>query len=114
MIYIKIIVESPEQSNEKSRSLIGSVLSIFLPKANPDFDRNLYLVKQWLLEFKDENSTPNREVGLNDSCEVLMKMPDHQNYGYWTDNNLKLNDFKKRFDIDYINEAFFNEKWNSI
>ncbi len=38
-------------------------------------------------------------------------MPDERNTGYWTDNNLLLEDFKEHFDVTEINENDFNDKW---
>ena len=39
-----------------------------------------------------------------------MIMPDDRNYGYWTDNNLKLDDFKTQ----NVGKQIFENLWNSF
>jgi hypothetical protein len=38
-------------------------------------------------------------------------MPFENNYGYWTDNNLLLNDFKESFIVFEITKISFDVKW---
>ena len=38
-------------------------------------------------------------------------MPYNDNYGYWTDNNLLLNDFKKHFVVTEISKEIFEKSW---
>ncbi len=40
-----------------------------------------------------------------------MKMPYNDNYGYWTDNNLVLNDFKEQFKASDITKEAFEQQW---
>lgn len=43
-----------------------------------------------------------------------MIMPDDKNYGYWTDNNLKVEDFEKQFKTNKIQKAEFDKWVNSF
>jgi len=54
---------------------------------------------------------PEREIGLDSNRKAIMKMPDNRNYGYWTDNNLRLDDFKTLFAAAPIASETFNQYW---
>ncbi len=43
-----------------------------------------------------------------------MTMPDQRNSGYWTDNNLKPEDFKTIFEIEKIENNIFDELWKNF
>ena len=75
--------------------LMSAVL-FFIPKANPDYDSKMYLVKKWLIEFIDEEGelVPWREIGLDADGKPVFAGPDKRNYGFWLDTNMKLEDFK--------------------
>ena len=113
MIYIKI--KDPDIGLRKDNFIKRAIMffvQLVLPMANPDFDKKIDLVTCWLLEFTEENSTPEREVGLNKDGDVIMKMPFQRNYGYWVDNTLTLTSFKERFEYVEIEKEYFEEKWN--
>jgi hypothetical protein len=40
-----------------------------------------------------------------------MKMPYKKNYGYWTDNNMLLDDFRKHFEVSEITKEEFERQW---
>src|SRR5690349_16007410 len=85
-----------EEESLFSRSIKNvtvSVLSRVFPVANPDFESKIEEVQHWLVECNTESGIPLREVGLNANGQVILKMPFKDNYGYWTDNNLLLDDF---------------------
>lgn len=107
---------TPIDHVRNGKSIIGIILEWFLtrfiPRANPDFDGKIDEVTQWLLEFVDD--LPNREIGLNANGDVIVKMPDERNYGYWTDNNLTLPDFRQHFDVTEIPKEHFRELWKSF
>lgn len=88
-----------------------SVLTRIIPKANPDFENKIAEVKTWLLECDDKDGIPEREIGLNAKEQVIVKMPFNENYGYWTDNNLTLKEFRQHFQVLEISEGFFEQKW---
>jgi hypothetical protein len=95
------------------KAVIGILTSVIL-KANPDYDKEIDKVKSWLIELETETGIPKREIGLNNLGEPILKMPYKNNYGYWTDNNLLLGDFKKHFQVGEIDKATFETKWNIL
>lgn len=96
------------------KKIFVRILFFFLPKANPDFESKIDLVRTWCLEFNDIESIPIREVGLDSENRVILKMPYKKNYGYWTDNVLKYNDFERLFKIKKISKEFFIERWENF
>jgi hypothetical protein len=117
--YIKF--STPNKKTEESSSGIGTKiletlvfkpLTYILPKANPDFDGKIENVKQWLLEFENDDEIPSREIGIDEKGETVMILPWKKNYGYWTDNNMKLNDFESSFDTQNIHKDEFENLWN--
>ncbi len=112
MEFLKIKLENVKSNSGKTKSIFEKLVSIFIPKANPDFENEIDQVMFWLLEFEDENSLPNREIGLDKDQNVLMKMPFNENYGYWIDNDFTFSDFMKMFDAEFITQTFFEEQWS--
>ena len=94
------------------KSAIVGILTFIIPKANPDFENKIDQVENWLVELDFETGIPEREIGLDKNGKVILKMPFKNNYGYWTDNNLLLDDFKKHFSTSEINNAEFEKYWN--
>ena len=92
------------------KALVG-ILTKNIPKANPDFDDKIDEVQYWLVECDNETGIPEREIGLNKEGRVILKMPFNDNYGYWTDNNLLLNDFKEHFVVSEISKDSFEKYW---
>ena len=93
------------------KAIVG-VLKSVIPKANPDFEKEIDNVKSWLVELEIETGIPQREIGLDDAGKTILKMPYKDNYGYWTDNNLLLDDFKKHFHAREIEKTNFETKWD--
>ena len=117
--YIQIEIDQTaaekRPENHLKRSLkrnIISLLSKAIPIANPDFDEKIDKVKYWLIECDQTSGIPEREIGLNSNRVVILKMPYEENYGYWTDNNLFLDHFKKHFPVTPITKESFEENWN--
>lgn len=92
------------------KKALTSILTTIIPKANPDFDQKIDEVRFWLVEF-DNDGIPVREIGLDKEKRVILKMPYKDNYGYWTDNNLLLNDFRKHFVVSEISKNYFEQSW---
>lgn len=92
------------------KALVG-ILTKIIPKANPDFDGKIDEVQYWLVECDNETGIPEREIGLDKEGRVILKMPYKNNYGYWTDNNLLLNDFKEHFIVTEISKETFEKNW---
>jgi hypothetical protein len=94
------------------KSFTINLISKIIPKANPGSENKLDDVKYWLVECDLNNGIPQREVGLDEQRRVLVKMPFKNNYGYWTDNNLLLNDFKEHFKVSEITKEIFEQQWD--
>lgn len=112
--YIKIKV--PKAGAQKTPENIGHLISNIdidtdIPIANPDFENKMDKVSSWLIEFEADSYYPNREIGLNESGKPIMVMPWRKNYGYWTDNNLVIEDFRKHFETIDISKAEFEKNW---
>lgn len=90
------------------------IIEKVIPKANPDFESKIASVVRWMLELETETGIPQREIGIDKEGEVIMIMPFKNNYGYWTDNNLLLNDFITRFNAAEISIETFERLWNAI
>jgi hypothetical protein len=94
------------------KRVLISVLEKVIPKANPDFEDKIDGVKHWLLEFDINTEIPQREIGMDKEGKVILIMPYKSNYGFWTDNNLLLKDFKEHFNISEISKEIFEYNWN--
>lgn len=114
MIYLKIETLYKNVELKRRRTFFSDFFSLIFPKANPDYDKSIKIVQFWLLEFNDKKSIPNREIGLDNNDNVIMKMPYRKNYGYWLDNTLKFSDFVSSFNAEEIDERVFEEKWKKI
>ena len=103
---------SPDTAkNTRFERIMRSILPKIFPLANPDFEEKIAAVRSWLVEFDGDTGSPLREIGLNAENRAIVKMPYRDNYGYWTDNNLLLDDFKKTFRTSEITREFFEEYW---
>ena len=116
-IYIKFKV--PDSETKKVPDKIGKKLPVTelvddVPVSNPDFIDSIDKVAVWLIEFENDSYFPNREVGLDISGNTIMKMPWGRNYGYWTDNNLVIENFRKNFLTEDIMKEEFEVGWRGI
>jgi len=115
--YIKF--RYPDSKVKKVPENIGKRLAkvVFestVPIANPDFEKKIGKVAFWLIEFENDSYYPNREIGLDSSGKTIMIMPWEKNYGYWTDNNLVIENFRTNFETININKEEFEKYWNSF
>jgi hypothetical protein len=97
-----------------AKRMAVTLLSSIVPKANPDFDNKIDAVKYWMVECDTTTGIPQREIGLDEENNVILKMPFRNNYGYWTDNHLLLEDFNKHFDACAISSDLFEKKWTLL
>ncbi|MFC6860381.1 hypothetical protein ACFQHQ_13405 [Zunongwangia atlantica 22II14-10F7] len=112
----KVELKTQEENKFKlnfNKALTG-FLSTFIPKANPDFDDKIKLVEKWIVEFDNKTGIPEREIGMDKNGRIIVKMPFGNNYGYWTDNNLLLADFKNHFETTEIRQESFENYWSSF
>ena len=93
------------------KKLIVGILTTVIPKANPDFEDKIKDVRYWLVELDIKTGIPQREIGLDKTGQIILRMPFNDNYGFWTDNNLLLDDFKKSFQVSEISKTSFEEQW---
>jgi hypothetical protein len=118
--YIKF--EAPKGTKVKAGNVFKRPLKVFikkmteriLPIANPDYEGEIGNVRYWLVECDYVSGIPQREIGLDSKGEAIMKMPYNDNYGYWIDNNLLLDDFKQHFEVSEITREFFEQHWQLI
>lgn len=116
-IYIKFTdPDSHPKQVKKSwwKRIIQTLLISFIPVGNPNFEKKIEEVKQWLIEFKDGDQYPDREIGLDNLQQPVMIMPWRRNYGYWIENNLLSNDFRSRFNTVEITRDEFEKHWNQF
>lgn len=112
MVYFKIVEPHIEQERDNIfKKGIRFIFEMIFPKANPDFESKINLVAYWLLEFKDTQSSPQREIGLDPTGKMILKMPYRKNLGYWVDNSLKIEDFQRLFEIEEITKEEFEKCW---
>jgi len=113
-IYIKF-AGGPLAPEAKKKNLwrkrIVKTLLFFIPKGNPDFDTLIDDVAEWQLEIDSIDHLPNREIGIDIKGQVIFVMPWLDNYGYWTDNEIKLDYFKAHFKAFEIEKAEFDKNW---
>lgn len=81
------------------------------PVSNPDFENKIDAVATWLIEFEADSYFPDREIGLDSADNPIMIMPWKKNYGYWTDNDLTIEDFRARFKCIDISREEFQKCW---
>jgi hypothetical protein len=93
------------------KAIVG-ILGSIIPKGNPDFENKIDLVEAWIVELDNETGIPEREIGMDKDGRIIVKMPFKNNYGYWTDNNLLLPDFKEHFDTSEISQDSFENYWS--
>jgi hypothetical protein len=105
---------NPNSVLDKFWEFVTNFMRKILPKANPDYDDLIDNVETWLIEFDKESRFPDREIGIDENGNVLMIMPDEKNYGYWTDNNLKLEDFEVNFNTEKIGKEKFDTIWENF
>ncbi len=105
--------ESSLQAHHQKK-FTSNILTKVFPVANQDFANKIDDVEYWLVECDKASGIPQREIGLDKQGQVIMKMPFNDNYGYWTDNNLLLDDFNVHFKVSNITKEEFEKQWDTI
>ncbi len=80
----------------------------FIPKENPDFDKQVDNVAEWLIEIDPQRNKPNREIGIDISGKTILKMPWLENKGFWHSGLFE------RFDPVAIDKSTFEKRWNAF
>lgn len=118
-LYLKITFPNQKSSYRFTcrenllRKIFRRILT-FLFYANPDFEGEIGNIEVWLLEFEDEESFVNREIGLDRDGNTVMKMPFKNNYGYWCDVDMPYPEYLKIFKSDSISKEYFDKKWGEL
>jgi len=103
----------PSRFQRVVENLVTKVLTAIIPKGNPDFDDLISEVDFWKVEYDKMENIASREIGFDKNGNSIVAMPMGENYGYWTDNNLTLDDFE-RFDSKRIELLEFENDWNEF
>ncbi len=118
MLYFKFNFKSFSQdsaSKQEKESFLGRFFSKLFHRleANPDFEEAIDFVAEWLIEYDDvEFHQAVREIGFDINKNLIVKLPDERNYGYWLDLDCGINFFKK-FNYQLITKKEFDSLWNS-
>jgi hypothetical protein len=94
--------------------LLEFILKKIIPISNPIQGNLIDKVEYWIIEFEIKSGNPIREIGLDINKNVIVKFPFKNDYGYWLDNNLTLNDFIAKFETKEIKQTDFEENWMKI
>jgi len=86
------------------------VISIIIPKANLDFEHLIDKVDFWKIEFNLRENITEREIGFDNKGVSIIAMPMGNNYGFWTDNNLTMEDYDL-FKPTVIRSSEFDVDW---
>ena len=100
----KLSTDWPEKEPFSEKLIRGFLF--FIPEANPDYRNKMHLIDEWLIEFED-SGLPHREIGINKKSEPVLAGPDENNYGFWLDTNMKLEDFKG----EQVSKDHFEMMW---
>jgi len=119
--YIKFEVPNSRISGEKdnvakkiAKKVIKTTLSAVFPVANPHFDKQIENVKEWYLEYDNENNFTNREIGFDFLGNPIVIMPWKNNYGYWIDIDVELEYFFSNFNAKVIDKSEFDHSWKGF
>lgn len=93
MKYLRTTMATNWSPDKTLLDTVVEKLLFFIPKSNPDYENKLHLVREWLIEF-DEDDLPNREVALDQDGKFVLCGPNSTNYGFWLDASMKFQDFK--------------------
>ena len=109
MRYLKTKYASDWPKNKSWKEKLINTFLFFMPKANPDYEKSMYLVKSWLIEFveTDGELLPWREIALDENENPVLAGPDERNYGFWCDTNMRYEDFEG----NPIEKAEFERNW---
>lgn len=96
------------------KEAIGRTLNLIHHHSNPDFVKAIHHVSYWCVEFDEVYKFPLREIGFDQNNYPLVAMPWGENYGYWTDYEMTVDDFKTAFKVSIIDYETFNECWKKF
>ncbi|MBC6993506.1 hypothetical protein QWY85_16235 [Neolewinella lacunae] len=118
-VYIKIDAPKgkpsppPERLKRTMENAVVKILTTIIPKANPDFEHLLDKVDHWKIEFDKTENAAWREIGFDKDGVSIVAMPLGDNYGFWTDNQLTMDDYEN-FDPKLITKEEFDSDWTDF
>ncbi len=106
--------ENDRNLHQKSNrvTLFGNFLNRILPKANPHFEELYGTVTRWIIEIDQDRNYTMREIGFDEAELPVVIAPYKDNYGYWTDNVLEIDDYL-RFNGNTISKSDFETEWKN-
>ncbi len=63
--------------------------------ANPDFEDKFDYVSKWYIEYNDREGYVNREIGIDNKGNTIVKAPYKKNVGLWCDEYLSYEQYKE-------------------
>ena len=94
--------------------LLLNVVKKVLPIANPDFEEAIQNVTTWYVEYDDTvYNHVLREIRQDAKNNIIVKMPDERNSGFWADSDFDLSVYAS-FNLTYISKIEFEKLWNSV
>jgi hypothetical protein len=99
--------------DRSSDGLLVRALKALVPAANPDVDLQVLAVARWWIEV-DNEGVPIREVGFDDAGAPIVATPFGENYGFWTDSDMRFPPSEhepvdaKEFELAWL--AFFRSR----
>ena len=111
MLYFKFVREKKDVYKEgKIVGAISEILRIILPQSNPTLEENIDYVRTWYIEYDESQYSTLRELGLDERDFLVFKAPYKHNLGFWVDEELTLDDYRK-FNLTEISAEEFEELW---
>jgi hypothetical protein len=103
----------PSKFQRMIENTIDKFLTTIIPNGNPEFHNLIQDVEFWKVEYDVTENEAWREIGFDKHGISIVAMPLRENYGFWTDNNLNLDDFKK-FNPKNIDSKEFETDWTEF
>lgn len=111
MLYFKFVREKKDVYKEgKIVRAIDEILRIILPQTNPTLEENIDYVRTWYIEYDETQYSTLRELGQDENGTLVFKAPYKHNLGFWVDEELTLDDYRK-FNLTEISAEEFEKIW---
>ena len=114
--YLEVtVINNLVQEENKNPNFLEKILTKFFSPAKFDDQKK---VKYWLLEFayNDWNYKYEiqREIGLDENKNPILKLPNEKNkLGYWMDEDVDYDYFKKHLKTEDLSKEKFSTLWNN-
>lgn len=68
--------------------ILFRILTFWIPRASPDYKRQMEYIDYWYIEIDSITGIPQREIGFDISNHAILYSPNNRNLGCWTDSDL--------------------------